>query len=209
MGGGNRLLLASELSARGLSPRGRGKHPSNKYLTHVQRSIPAWAGETCCAFWISPSPRVYPRVGGGNDAEPCRVQSRSGLSPRGRGKQALRFTDVEMPRSIPAWAGETKSEFRGYCRCRVYPRVGGGNRSSPTFTLPAMGLSPRGRGKQRRGRGARSRQRSIPAWAGETGHSLSADSAPAVYPRVGGGNYAEWRRKPSLEGLSPRGRGKR
>ena len=51
---------------------------------------------------------------------------------------------------------------------RVYPRVGGGNNGAESTKSRQAGLSPRGRGKQRRCHTAVYRGGSIPAWAGET-----------------------------------------
>ena len=90
-----------------------------------------------------------------------------GLSPRGRGNPYNPVDDGQNEGSIPAWAGEPKAYALGNAHHMVYPRVGGGtchvmlapgalSRSIPawagepmlrlSFNLPAMGLSPRGRG---------------------------------------------------------------
>ena len=50
---------------------------------------------------------------------------------------------------------------------------------------------------------------SIPAWAGEPSAAAAASTSERVYPRVGGGTLAFWRRHSSSVGLSPRGRGNR
>ena len=72
-----------------------------------------------------------------------------------------------------------------------------------------MGLSPRGRGKQRLTHCQFITQGSIPAWAGET-HWVRADEPEKrVYPRVGGGNRNRPADRRKALGLSPRGRGKR
>ncbi len=66
VGGANVPTTTPIVIAQGLSPRGRGKpllHPGQGL---VQRSIPAWAGQT---RWWTKTPsaaRVYPRVGGAN-----------------------------------------------------------------------------------------------------------------------------------------------
>ena len=53
------------------------------------------------------------------------------------------------------------------------------------------------------------RERSIPAWAGETRRRLWRRGRWRVYPRVGGGNDGGADSPIALGGLSPRGRGKR
>ena len=90
--------------------------------------------------------------------------------------------------SIPAWAGETVQDIMDIGVEAVYPRVGGGNTITTTRTETDTGLSPRGRGKRIAGYRPCQRQRSIPAWAGETGCIRSTIVSIKVYPRVGGGN---------------------
>ena len=87
VGGGNCSGLSPLSCARGLSPRGRGKHK----LAVYERT--GW--------------RVYPRVGGGNPCPRPGTGGRGGLSPRGRGKHGLGSGVAPVIRSIPAWAGET------------------------------------------------------------------------------------------------------
>ena len=131
-------------------------------------SIPAWAGETRGNRPAGCGSRVYPRVGGGNWSGSNSGPIWKGLSPRGRGKRPLPVLGWQRRRSIPAWAGETR-RFQEKCRAEeVYPRVGGGNGPTHAPAVEIGGLSPRGRGKlSRTGSGGR-KQRSIPAWAGET-----------------------------------------
>ena len=131
-----------------------------------------------------------------------------GLSPRGRGKpRALERID-SLRRSIPAWAGETRLVMANRNPNGVYPRVGGGNFTSPHAEQDQRGLSPRGRGKPAIGMLAAADMRSIPAWAGETRQRYLARVGRRVYPRVGGGNTQSGARNPVYGGLSPRGRGK-
>lgn len=47
------------------------------------------------------------------------------MSPRGRGKPALRMDDDGFAKSIPAWAGETAAHWKFLLLPQVYPRVGG------------------------------------------------------------------------------------
>ena len=147
-------------------------------------------------------------MGGGNVSTPTNSSSANGLSPRGRGKPYALASRRLRCRSIPAWAGETPGTRQRF-RCReVYPRVGGGNGYGRAAIERRSGLSPRGRGKRRTPRSCMRLSRSIPAWAGETILLVSAKSALAVYPRVGGGNARRLRLRRRLRGLSPRGRGK-
>ena len=99
---------------------------------------------------------------------PIRVNPPTGLSPRGRGKPTQKHLRQAFRRSIPAWAGETKSSLPHPYLKGVYPRVGGGNALEIKRAQELGGLSPRGRGKPQGHRDAAHPHRSIPAWAGET-----------------------------------------
>ena len=66
VGGGNRASDFASRVAKGLSPRGRGKLAIGQHVRYVDRSIPAWAGETINHRWATRTQAVYPRVGGGN-----------------------------------------------------------------------------------------------------------------------------------------------
>ena len=190
MGGGNRGGSVDDCYDGGLSPRGRGKRGAARTTQNRWRSIPAWAGETVDQMALGYRIRVYPRVGGGN-LSGLRIHTRhDGLSPRGRGKPVYDIAASGQNGSIPAWAGETRPAGAVHALPGVYPRVGGGNPSVGFFVTSGVGLSPRGRGKPMRCLAKCNRDRSIPAWAGETAPLCSRHRIWAVYPRVGGGNTA-------------------
>ena len=171
-------------------------------------SIPAWAGETKGAGVAALFRKVYPRVGGGNAMPASQTPPGHGLSPRGRGKRALLANPRRGERSIPAWAGETRTPGKPAPWGKVYPRVGGGNAGRGYQEGTAGGLSPRGRGKLSGPAAAFVGYRSIPAWAGETGWGRDTPCFSRVYPRVGGGNPPIPHTGLAGRGLSPRGRGK-
>ena len=131
-----------------------------------------------------------------------------GLSPRGRGKQALKRAAMSTSGSIPAWAGETEWWGSGGRPAEVYPRVGGGNSKMLDTIGQNAGLSPRGRGKLNHTQAQFVFERSIPAWAGETSYRTGLPTGWKVYPRVGGGNDRAQCLPSQRSGLSPRGRGK-
>ena len=209
VGGGNQPKRRSYERRFGLSPRGRGKPLSPLNGNERRRSIPAWAGETAFKLLSSLLHRVYPRVGGGNMRRYRMYPKMRGLSPRGRGKHPLRTLRNWRRWSIPAWAGETAPPHAATRRRMVYPRVGGGNRFCLPYGYLRLGLSPRGRGKLQNSALQPQILRSIPAWAGETATARLWASTATVYPRVGGGNHSGVRPRQSIDGLSPRGRGKR
>ena len=148
-------------------------------------------------------------MGGGNKGTPQGKGSVRGLSPRGRGKRGYASGQSDMPRSIPAWAGETTHNTKPSVFSPVYPRVGGGNSARTLACGVGAGLSPRGRGKRPLVAYGLYRPRSIPAWAGETLPSRGQSQRATVYPRVGGGNLRDSLLIETMKGLSPRGRGKR
>ena len=209
MGGGNGSSARPSTEARGLSPRGRGKHRRQRQKRRGGGSIPAWAGETGSLSRWSLEPSVYPRVGGGNRCAPSLQPDVSGLSPRGRGKRLITGRRMRNERSIPAWAGETRGLAVAAAHLAVYPRVGGGNRYAPQSACGLSGLSPRGRGKLQVAVSHRQPPGSIPAWAGETKIAERRRQDHMVYPRVGGGNSDQIEPLGDMGGLSPRGRGKR
>ena len=173
VGGGNQGHPLAFQDVAGLSPRGRGKlHPISDPGRQTG-SIPAWAGETFAHGPGDIRKAVYPRVGGGNRARGKAIGPTRGLSPRGRGKLRLWPRYILCLRSIPAWAGETCGSQRLQGAGWVYPRVGGGNGRRQQQGKCLYGLSPRGRGKLGRHYPWGFCNRSIPAWAGETGtHAL-------------------------------------
>ena len=208
VGGGNLGSCILRALVWGLSPRGRGKLCRRTSQGSRPRSIPAWAGETARRTITDDHDEVYPRVGGGNRRQFGHRHGVAGLSPRGRGKRLGNPPPVQLRRSIPAWAGET----RGRRRCRplyvVYPRVGGGNLLWRSWPMTATGLSPRGRGKLGMCPPSIMTGGSIPAWAGETTFCGGPTGWCWVYPRVGGGNGGAAGGGRRRGGLSPRGRGK-
>ena len=188
VGGGNAHRAVVHALDLGLSPRGRGKLTILLKVGMPLRSIPAWAGETAARHYTATMSGVYPRVGGGNRTLMQSIVGRCGLSPRGRGKPVRQVHRLDHVRSIPAWAGETVVSKTMPTMPRVYPRVGGGNRSVCVLPLDGVGLSPRGRGK-------------LPA-------AIVRMAFRQVYPRVGGGNLSDGAVNYLHLGLSPRGRGK-
>ena len=130
-----------------------------------------------------------------------------GLSPRGRGTQALEEQVDLGLRSIPAWAGNPSTRRPPAQKPWVYPRVGG-EPSAPYCVMKSkIGLSPRGRGTQLLIDQQAQHIGSIPAWAGNPSQTSGASWCGPVYPRVGGEPLDLSFPHVSRNGLSPRGRG--
>ena len=166
--GGNLGIGVVQPIVPGLSPRVRGKRVRLAVRGGAGRSIPACAGETRLLILMDGVDGVYPRVCGGNRAIRSLRTQRKGLSPRVRGKLCLFQRFSQIPRSIPACAGETRAASSAATLSAVYPRVCGGN-GRPFFNVVDIaGLSPRVRGKPRQKPPATNSRRSIPACAGET-----------------------------------------
>ena len=206
--GGNPDIPPPVNTAAGLSPRVRGKPSWSSAIYPWRRSIPACAGETRRRYGPNAGHRVYPRVCGGNRQPYAGGRHLPGLSPRVRGKLRYRLGSTRPSGSIPACAGETSDMDTARRKCVVYPRVCGGNSTSPAVAVSWDGLSPRVRGKPRDSDETQKGIGSIPACAGETRPVSIIIAAATVYPRVCGGNAACSSTDRVRCGLSPRVRGK-
>ena len=195
--------------ASGLSPRVRGNRADPAGAPGLHRSIPACAGEPRCPGSRLPVTTVYPRVCGGTSQVHGHDLPLPGLSPRVRGNLLPGGGTANQYGSIPACAGEPSPPRLPRCRVRVYPRVCGGTRYSPTNTPRPAGLSPRVRGNQRPSKPSTIRTRSIPACAGEPPSWRCRRCCCRVYPRVCGGTASALRFLVIVNGLSPRVRGNR
>ena len=148
-------------------------------------------------------------MGGENAGVPDTAPIPEGSSPRGRGKRYPRRNRRRPARLIPAWAGKTRLLRWRSGWAGAHPRVGGENRGVPPARRNNQGSSPRGRGKRRDTRPARTSTRLIPAWAGKTLYVDVVPSMRGAHPRVGGENSAMPAPMALSAGSSPRGRGKR
>ena len=144
---------------------------------------------------------------GGTATQRCPDCRLSGLSPRVRGNRQSSAPCRCSEGSIPACAGEPLSASSLPRRPWVYPRVCGGTVIGRTVGGVETGLSPRVRGNHDP-RGIRQPLKgSIPACAGEPGHSVRQGCRIRVYPRVCGGTSSRAARPCCNTGLSPRVRG--
>ncbi len=78
-------------------------------MPRPEGSIPAWAGETGEDGHHDRRLGVDPRVGGGDAGGDCAGLGDGGRSPRGRGRPTPPEYSPAGARSIPAWAGETRT----------------------------------------------------------------------------------------------------
>ena len=207
-GGENRFAGYIKRTAKGSSPRGRGKHAQELGRSRAPRLIPARAGKTRELSPTPPAARAHPRAGGENLTMTFRLDRLGGSSPRGRGKRCVHDVQLRRPRLIPARAGKTARPASSGNPPGAHPRAGGENEGARFRHRQRHGSSPRGRGK-RTVRACKFRtRRLIPARAGKTRAIRHAHGLSAAHPRAGGENQS-WRARvlPS-SGSSPRGRGK-
>ena len=185
--GGTKLFNTTWTSSEGLSPRMRGNPRAGRMGAWACRSIPAYAGEPSDKSFQRGVFGVYPRVCGGTLPGRPAIQNRLGLSPRMRGNQRGADTGRRRSRSIPAYAGEPQRAATAAHQTEVYPRVCGGTNAAQIPVDAAAGLSPRMRGNPSGRRQRHTRQRSIPAYAGEPPPCRVSVTSTTVYPRVCGG----------------------
>ena len=125
-----------------------------------------------------------------------------------RGKQVRKRRPELARRLIPAYAGKTPSLRPGANHLGAHPRVCGENGAIDTAARPALGSSPRMRGKPFLGFRVKGLPRLIPAYAGKTRELRTRSFALPAHPRVCGENSQPTTRRKSPRGSSPRMRGK-
>ena len=146
-GGENDDLEARKPGVYGSSPRGRGKQrPPANYLT-AGGLIPARAGKTGMSVSRKNTARAHPRAGGENVRVRRSILSTQGSSPRGRGKRGPDHRIICQRGLIPARAGKTRDHGTRHDQRAAHPRAGGENLAEQGWDVPALGSSPRGRGK--------------------------------------------------------------
>ena len=150
---------------------------------------------------------VHPRVCG-EHADPCfDIADAFGSSPRMRGTHRTSTGGIRLPRFIPAYAGNTLWVAQGRRLEAVHPRVCGEHLSGYQIIHHYPGSSPRMRGTHAGLAVARSLQRFIPAYAGNTRAPGGTPSRCAVHPRVCGEHVLELSCHQAVSGSSPRMRG--
>ena len=170
--GGTQPTSVSTVGDLGLSPRVRGNRFSSARTPTKMRSIPACAGEPDPSACPGTFCTVYPRVCGGTDFRERGRRVVEGLSPRVRGNLLRGAPGGVRSRSIPACAGEPRTELGEPGKIRVYPRVCGGTALGKRTDSNADGLSPRVRGNPPAPQNRSATMRSIPACAGEPRRAL-------------------------------------
>ena len=175
----------------------------------MRGSIPACAGEPCCAAAWAAWAEVDPRVCGGARSRIWLEVTAEGRSPRVRGSLPCSRSIKRRRGSIPACAGEPRQPVLPWRRRKVDPRVCGGAQPVIRVGHQSEGRSPRVRGSQGTATTSKATTRSIPACAGEPSRPVGVFGFPEVDPRVCGGAHRDGIRQRSYQGRSPRVRGSR
>ena len=109
-----------------------------------------------------------------------------GSSPLARGTQPLTSQKTIYRRFIPAYAGNSVSEYREKCGIAVHPRL----RGELFFLFPtshsSSGSSPLTRGTPAKQLAAQNQSRFIPAYAGNSHGILPLSFFISVHPRLRG-----------------------
>ena len=193
----------------GSSPRMRGT-PNYDHIPYAQHGIiPAYAGNTFKAYPNRRATRDHPRVCGEHAAAFGTKEINPGSSPRMRGTPYIAGCERADGGIIPAYAGNPRGLRWRVVSHKDHPRVCGEHRFGSRETQREWGSSPRMRGTLRRMRRVFFLPGIIPAYAGNTCRTRSADSTSRDHPRVCGEHMLEIEAVGEIRGSSPRMRGTR
>ena len=172
----------------GSSPRVRGKPLDAGLPFQLVRIIPARAGQTNMDRQMATLMSDHPRACGANLLPTRTMPFASGSSPRVRGKPVVETIHVDLPRIIPARAGQTPSPVSARTSRTDHPRACGANGQIKVHFNDSFGSSPRVRGKLALEPIPDRRDRIIPARAGQTVSVSWTGVASTDHPRACGAN---------------------
>ena len=144
--GGSSSSNSRVLALAGLSPPTRGIQALPFSSIRCGRSIPAYAGDPAQNRAPTVLGRVYPRLRGGSFARAGAILRQPGLSPPTRGIPEGKPLSIQLPGSIPAYAGDPAASKCPTQLGRVYPRLRGGSDAKTIQRRDEAGLSPPTRG---------------------------------------------------------------
>ena len=185
----------------------RGTETISTPKINLKRFIPACAGNRTGAEGSISKNAVHPRVCGEQIPIAHCLDIAVGSSPRVRGTGNQTPRRRQVPRFIPACAGNSVSPLASQGSPSVHPRVCGEQFAASTpFQLPG-GSSPRVRGTGWSGPHGNRISRFIPACAGNSKIRAISITRAAVHPRVCGEQDRVRARIIRNHGSSPRVRG--
>ena len=206
---GENLIVALEAGVpTGSSPRMRGKRHERLRGKRRPRLIPAHAGKTERRTGYQRGRRAHPRACGENYIGIEPIFKAPGSSPRMRGKRDTSFLLPAVKGLIPAHAGKTSLAKVNTSDKRAHPRACGENGGCGCVRRRRWGSSPRMRGKQPKAALDAACSRLIPAHAGKTGECVPVGFAETAHPRACGENRDTQSNGGTVQGSSPRMRGK-
>ena len=169
--------------ATGSSPLARGTLRGDPGRGSQRRFIPAGAGNTRNLALMPSMMSVHPRWRGEHPIAGDQPKSNCGSSPLARGTLWLSSSLHLRPRFIPAGAGNTCADSRGWSPSTVHPRWRGEHVIVGNLGYITTGSSPLARGTLHRAEPHRRALRFIPAGAGNTAPALSRRPGFSVHPR--------------------------
>ena len=227
---GNTCPMQARQNLRSAHPRSRGEHPSKMPLPSSvsgssplargtqlrltlrrmsRRLIPARAGNTSAAHYLSATLSAHPRSRGEHLALPITAVSSVGSSPLARGtRSSCRSLSVSF-RLIPARAGNTAEAGTAIVGWTAHPRSRGEHRRRRLLCALASGSSPLARGTRVHLFLYDLPRRLIPARAGNTFGLGSARPSLPAHPRSRGEHVDGQRLDDVCRGSSPLARGTR
>ena len=171
----------------GSSPLARGTLDHRHAQPHVQRFIPARAGNTPGGGRASRRTPVHPRSRGEHIIRCSLSRTRLGSSPLARGTRLSVLPSPRPERFIPARAGNTATPMQRSTPRAVHPRSRGEHSSGSFSPASPFGSFPLARGTRRRGR--------------------QGGGDALVHPRSRGEHYYWQKKCGAVNGSSPLARG--
>ena len=181
------------MTARGSSPRMRGKGRIAPAPPRARGIIPAYAGKRAVSVKRAASLGDHPRVCGEKEFFEHFVASFRGSSPRVRGKGSFLVRRLSGCRIIPACAGRSVASIQSSCARRDHPRGCGEKSVIDDDRVRDVGSSPRVRGEGRDCTSGCPCAGIIPAGAGRRTPSCLGFPGARDHPRGCGEKASVWR----------------
>ena len=170
----------------GSSPHTRGAPSRTRKIPSQWRIIPAYAGSTVPASFVSSSGKDHPRIRGEHVIVSFADCFQRGSSPHTRGARLIRPVAGRRARIIPAYAGSTPQTVQDQSTLRDHPRIRGEHQVSGETFFEDEGSSPHTRGARQSAEWGQQKARIIPAYAGSTGCRAARPCSESDHPRIRG-----------------------
>ena len=172
------------------------------------RITPAYAGKSRAGQATQVRVRDHPRVCGEKQGVPAVAGRNLGSPPRMRGKVLPLLHSPHPPGITPACAGKRLRIGVRYAQRKDHPRVCGEKRQGNMNKEVKVGSPPRMRGKASHHEVCVLVLGITPAYAGKSSTATLAAHSTGDHPRVCGEKSANPKVRDTMEGASPRMRGK-